>query len=236
VRSYDEVRWALDPFVGVPFRELGGALGTAWSPEPTSRKALAGDVVETLLRIARNSIPEADLTELGTEVKSLPLNHLSRPRERTKVTSLSYVEVADERHFFTSRVFHKLRATLFVPIQKTQNDDPAYWYLRPPFVWLPSNDQLEKMEADYLHIRDSVRSRRWEAISGSPGEFLTVSTSGARSRGVPEPKTRAWYLKTSLTREVCRQHLWPQEQLLRERSMEAGGVAIAAEEQLGFEL
>jgi DNA mismatch repair protein MutH len=235
VRSYDEVRWALDPFVGVPFRELADALGTAWSLEAASRKALAGELVETLLRIARNSIPEADLAELGTEVKSLPLNHLSRPRERTKVTSLNYAEVAAERHFFASRVFHKLRTTLFVPIQKTDNDDPTYWYLRPPFVWLPSTEQLERMEANYLHVRDAVRTRRWEAIRGSPGEYLTVSTSGARSKGLPEPKTRAWYLKTALTREVCRQHLWPQEQLRRERSQPTQ-TALAAEEQLGFEL
>ena len=34
---------------------------------------------------------------------------------------------------------------------------PDYWYLRPPFLWLPTSDQLALLEADYAKIQKACK-------------------------------------------------------------------------------
>src|SRR5262245_38035670 len=99
MNSYNEVRQALDPVVGVPFKELAPVLGSPLPTDAKRRKQAGGDLVEALLEIAKNSIPKPDLERLGTEVKTIPLNTLSRPRESTKITSFSAADTKAESDF-----------------------------------------------------------------------------------------------------------------------------------------
>src|SRR5207237_1426991 len=148
MNSYNEVRQALDPVVGVPFRELAPALGIDLPADATRRKQAGGDVVEKVLQIAKNSIPKPDLEYLGTEVKTIPLNTRSRPREWTKISAFNIASVVAEADFRRSSVFAKLRSILFVPVMKTNNDAPDFWYLRPSFLWLPTESQLVRDPSD----------------------------------------------------------------------------------------
>jgi DNA mismatch repair protein MutH len=212
VNSYNEVRQALDPVVGVPFKELAPTLGIPLPAEANERKAAGGDLVEALLDIARNSIPLPDLERLGTEVKTIPLNTLSRPRENTKITAFSLSGAKEESDFRRSRVFAKLRSVLFVPIMKADNKRPDFWYLRPPFLWLPSEEQLKQLDTDYQAVHLAALADDWARLSGRTGTFLTLNTSGAKTAGKTlEAKGRAWWLTKDLTREVCTQNLWPKE-------------------------
>lgn len=210
MNSYNEVRQALDPVVGVPFKDLAPVIGVDFPSDPRKRKAAGAKVVESLLRIAQNSIPMPDLEALGTEVKTIPLNTLSTPREWTKVTSFSLVKTKEQSEFRRSSVFKKLRSILFVPIMKANNDSPDYWYLRPPFLWLPSEEQLEKFDADYEKIRAAAVAEDWSGLTGSPGTYLTLNTSDTTTAGKSEAeKRRAWWLTKSVTDEICKQNLWP---------------------------
>jgi DNA mismatch repair endonuclease MutH len=212
MNSYNEVRQALDPVVGVPFRDLAPVLGISLSPDPRRRKAAGGHLVESLLAIARNSIPRPDLERLGTEVKTLALNTQSRPRENTKVTAFNLAHAKAEGDFRGSTVFSKLRSILFVPVMKAHNDSPDFWYLRPPFLWLPSEEQLEQMDEDYEQVHRSAKAEDWTRLSGRTGRFLTLNTSDSTTAGKsPELKRRAWWLHAELTREVCEENLWPKK-------------------------
>src|SRR6185437_10190361 len=146
------VRQALDPVVGVPFKELAATLGITLPREAKRRKAAGGHLVEQLLDIAKNSFQHADLESLGTEVKTVSLNRVSRPREWTKVTAFNLIETQKQPDFRRTALYAKLRSILFVPIMKVDNPTPDFWYLRPPFLWLPSETQLGNMEADYERI------------------------------------------------------------------------------------
>ena len=222
MNSYNEVRQALDPAVGVPFKELARALGMSLPKEAKKRKAVGGDIAEALLDIAKNSIPDADLAALGTEVKTIPLNTLSRPREWTKIKAFNPEATLAQPDFRTSSLFGKLRAILFVPIMKTDNDKPDYWYLRPPFLWLPTEAQLESLEADYRTLRDAA-SNIMGLFAGRAGRHLTINTSDTNTASKPESeKRRAWWLKAKFTRQVCEQNLWPRAGIqLRKQEQEA---------------
>jgi len=223
MNSYNEVRQALDPVVGVPFRDLAPVLGISLSQDPRRRKAAGGHLVESLLAIARNSIPRPDLERLGTEVKTLALNTHSSPRENTKVTSFNLVHVKAESDFRRSTVFSKLRSILFVPIMKADNNSPDFWYLRPPFLWLPSEEQLTQMDKDYERVHSAARAEDWTRLSGRTGRFLTLNTSDSTTAGKPaELKRRAWWLHAELMREVCEQNLWPKEAMQLRREQPSG--------------
>jgi len=212
MNSYNEVRQALDPVVGVPFKELAATLGITLPREAKRRKAAGGHLVEQLLDIAKNSFQHADLESLGTEVKTVSLNRLSRPREWTKVTAFHLVETQKQPDFRRTALYAKLRSILFVPIMKVDNTTPDFWYLRPPFLWLPSETQLGNMEADYERIHKASVAVDWTRLSGRAGTYLTLNTSDTVTKGKdPSEKRRAWWLTKDLTDEICNLSLWPKE-------------------------
>ena len=210
MNSYNEARQALDPAVGVPFNVLAHALGIPLPSDPRKRKAVGGDIAETLLEIAKNSIPRADLQALGTEVKTISLNTLSRPREWTKICAFNVDTAVAELDFRRSTVFKKLRSILFVPIMKADNARPDFWYLRPPFLWLPTEEQLDALEVDYRRIRAYAARRDWSKLAGRGGLLLTLNTSDTSTAGKAESeKRRAWWLTKDITNGICEQNLWP---------------------------
>ena len=218
MNSYREAMQALEPAIGVPFKDLAPVvLGKTLPRDPKKRRALGGDISEALLEIAKNSIPKADLIALGTEVKSVSLNTLSTPRDWTKITRFNIDTCIAESEFRKSSVFKKQRCILFVPIMKQDNATPDFWYIRPPFLWLPSEEQLDLMEADYVGIHEDAKKIKaagakadWTPLTGAPGKFLTLNTSAANTARIPDSaKGRAWFLKKHLTDEICKQNLWP---------------------------
>jgi DNA mismatch repair protein MutH len=224
VNSYNEVRQALEPVIGVPFKELAAALGFDLPADSRRRKAAGGHIVETLLEIAKNSIPRPDLESLGTEVKTIPLNTLSRPREMTKIGAFNLATTSHEEEFRYSSLYKKVRSILFVPVMKADNDSPDYWYLRPPFLWLPSEEQLDRLEEDYVEIQAAAVMADWSRLRGLPGKYLTLNTSDSTTAGKSEEqKRRAWFLKKEMTREICDQHLWPRQAMEMRRTLLAPG-------------
>jgi DNA mismatch repair protein MutH len=223
MNSYNEVRQALDPAIGVPFAELSMALGVALPKDPVRRKAAGGHIVETLLEIARNSIPKPDLIALGTEVKTIPLNTKSLPRQWTKISAFNLATTKKEPDFRRSSPFTKLRCVLFVPIMKADNENPDFWYLRPPFLWLPTEEQLAMLEADYERIQLAAMGEDWSRLAGRSGQYLTLKTSDATTAGKKaEDKKRAWWLTKDLTDDICRQNLWPRQAVEMRRDSNAG--------------
>lgn len=211
LRNVDTISHHLGAFVGVPFGSLAAELGVAGLDRPaTQRKSFAGDIAEAMLEVAKNSLPDPDLESIGAEIKTIPLDARSRPRENTKITALTPRLVASEGDFYTSHLYAKMRAILFLPIQKSDNDDPGSWYLRPPFLWLPSTDQLRVIRGEYDAYLEAIRAGRWEALSLRSGIYLGVNTSGERSAGMErQDKPYAWWLKKELTRIIVEENLSP---------------------------
>jgi DNA mismatch repair protein MutH len=198
-------------FVGVPFVQVAERLGVdGIDRPPKQRKSFAGDMAEAMLGIARNSLPDPDLESIGAEVKSIPLRADGGPRENTKITSLTLQLVADESDFFTSHLYRKLRTILFLPIQKNDNSRPHEWYLRPPFLWLPSTDQLDVIRKEHARYIEAIEQQRWELLSLRQGRYLGVNTSGKLTQGMArEDKRYAWWLKKELTAVILRENLDP---------------------------
>lgn len=208
-RTYEQIRQRLQVFVGVPFDELSEQLGVPGIDLPAvSRKSFGADMTEAMLDVAKNSLPAPDIAAIGAEEKSIPLFPDGRPRENTKITSLTLRTVEADSEFFESHLYEKMRVILFMPIQKNLNERPHQWYLRPPFLWLPSTDDLAVIRRDYARYVHAIREERWDALSLTNGEHLGVNTSGALSANMERrDKPYAWWLKKSLTTRILRENL-----------------------------
>lgn len=208
LRVYTEIQ-------GIPFRELAETLGYDISKDPKSMKSAAGDIAELVAGKKPDSLPQADLSEFDIEVKTVPLDLRGYPRENTKITALNYASLLTEE-WATSHVYEKVRVVLFVPIVKEETNRPDSWYVRSPFIWMPSRDQLGVMREDWETIQEMVQSG--EQLAASVGQYLIANTSGqGRGRDARtyqladgrtiEVKTRAFFLRKSFVAEILKANI-----------------------------
>ena len=209
LRVYTEIQ-------GIPFRELAETLGYDISKDPKSMKSAAGDIAELVAWKKPDSLPQADLSEFDIEVKTVPLDLIGSPRENTKITALNYKSLLKEK-WETSHVYEKVRVVLFVPIVKEDVDRPEAWYVRSPFIWMPSRDQFAVIRKDWETIRRMVR-RGEKLTTKGVGEYLIANTSGqgkgrddrsyqlADGRTI-DVKTRAFFLRKKFVAEVLKANI-----------------------------
>jgi DNA mismatch repair protein MutH len=208
LRIYTEIQ-------GIPFRELAETLGYDITKDPKSMKSAAGDIAELVAGKKPDALPQADLSDFDIEVKTVPLDLSGYPRENTKITALNYTSLLKET-WETSHVYGKVRVVLFVPIVKEDTNRPEAWYVRSPFIWMPSRDQLSAIRKDWETIKEMVR--RGEQLTATVGEHLIANTSGqgkgrdARSYQLPdgrtiEVKTRAFFLRRTLVAEILKANI-----------------------------
>lgn len=203
LRIYTEIQ-------GIPFRELAETLGYDIAKDPKSMKSAAGDIAELVAGKKPDALPQADLSEFDLEVKTVPLDLRGYPRENTKITALNYTKLLKEK-WEISHVYEKVRVVLFVPIVKEDTKRPEAWYVRSPFIWMPSRDQLAVIRKDWEKIKKMVRGG--EQLTATVGEYLIANTSGQgkgkddRTYELPDGrtiavKTRAFFLRKTFVAEI----------------------------------
>jgi len=220
IATFRELSDRLDQVVGVPFTELRKYYSRSWTGEAKSNKGFSGNLVNLLLGADAGSDPEPDISSLGIEIKTIPIGDGPTVQWPTKVTSLNYSDLA-VTSWPESALFHKLRAVLFVPIVKYDRNSPERWYIRRPFMWLPSKPILVQFEKDYNSIRNLVREHKFGDIhSGKPpggqGVFLMAKPNAAKGnvRRVYEVngekfslQPKAWMLRESFTQPIVEVNL-----------------------------
>lgn len=220
MRTFKELIDRVAAVQGVPFAELAQAHEIAWSPEPARNKGLSGRIVEAAMGIEQNPRPEADLTFLGLEIKTIPVGEDLRVLEMTKVTMLNFQDVVDHE-FEVSTVAHKLRSIIFVPIVKFDVDHPEHWYIRSPFIWMPSLAAQNQLKRDYESVRELLKAGDVDKVSSSrppdgQGVFMTANTAGRDSKDMTyfllgskriATKRRAWMMRKDFTTEIIRENI-----------------------------
>jgi DNA mismatch repair protein MutH len=215
VRTFQDLLDRISAVQGVPFTELARAHGIEWSKIPSKNKSLAGDIAQVAMGVPRNSRPEPDLSYLGLELKTIPIGEGLRVLERTKLRSLNFQDTYD-RVFEGSDIEHKLRSIIFAPIVKYDVEKPEHWYIRSPFIWMPSTDVYRQIKADYDEIRGVIRAGTPEALSSKrpprgQGAFMIASTSGRDREDLTSyvheereirTKRRAWMLRKEFTQQI----------------------------------
>jgi DNA mismatch repair protein MutH len=204
----------------MPFHQVAKLYGVKWEGDPAHNKGHAGRLVHLLTGDDSKNAPAADLSNLGIEVKSIPVDSRDRVLEPTKVGSIDFERLWRES-WWESEAFQKLRAVLFVPVVKSDQSRPDLWYIRRPFLWLPSEAVLAHLKDDYDSLRGLVREGKSDEISSAyppegQGDYLHPKPSHGKKDKYKvyslggkdiELERRAWMLREKFTQPIVSANL-----------------------------
>lgn len=179
------------------------------------KKGASGLIVENLLGIENNSRPEADLVQIGCEIKILPLQKNRdgsiKAKEPTAIQMINYCEVAKET-WETAKIRSKINLTFWVVYLAKENskskpqDD---YVIVDYFLDHPSDVTNGVFKTDWEEIQTYIKRGDADRLSCSMGTYLEPKTKGKNSQdktdapdgngGITRARRRAFYYKKNYT-------------------------------------
>lgn len=179
------------------------------------KKGASGLIVENLLGIENNSRPEADLVQIGCEIKILPLQRNRdgsiKAKEPTAIQMINYCEVAKET-WETAKIRSKINLTFWVVYLAKENgkskpqDD---YVIVDYFLDHPSDVTNGVFKTDWEKIQAYIKRGDADKLSCSMGVYLEPKTKGKNSQdktdapdgkgGITRARRRAFYYKKNYT-------------------------------------
>lgn len=177
---------------GKDLRLLAGQYGiTVWK-NGKKNKGWAGQVIEHYLGLPQNSRQAPDFG--SWELKVVPLRRASdgtvRIKESMAITMIEPAEVVASR-FSDSHLYDKLRSMIVVA-RVFENVEDTSSILHSAAEFDLDNPSIRKqVEEDYETIRQIIRTKGLDALTGDTGKYVQARTKG-RGHG---STSRAFYAR-----------------------------------------
>lgn len=179
------------------------------------KKGASGLIVENLLGIENNNRDEADLPQIGCEIKILPLQKNRdgsiKAKEPTAIQMINYCEVARET-WETAKIRSKINLTFWVVYLAKVDGKPKRqddYVIVDYFLDHPSDLQNEVFKTDWEEIQSYIKRGDADKLSCSMGVYLEPKTKGANNQdktdapdgkgGLTRARRRAFYYKKNYT-------------------------------------
>ena len=210
-RSETELRTRARALAGMSIEELASWNQVELPQRLTGHKGLIGECLEFILGADAASRPLPDFSELGIELKTLPLNAHQRPKESTYVCRLN-VNALPSETWATSSVKRKLDRVLWFPVEANPAVPLKQRRLGVPRIWSPSPADLTVLEDDWNELTDLAATGRFDQIDGRLGTFLQLRAKAPHSRALTSANNsegrsaptlpRGFYLRTIFTARI----------------------------------
>lgn len=179
------------------------------------KKGASGLIVENLLGIENNNRPEADLIQIGCEVKILPLQKNKdgsiKAKEPTAIQMINYCEVAKET-WETAKIRSKINLTFWVVYLAKVNGVAQHqddYVIVDYFLDHPSDLQNSIFKKDWEEIQSYIKRGDADKLSCRMGTYLEPKTKGKNNQdktdapdgkgGITKARRRAFYYKKNYT-------------------------------------
>jgi DNA mismatch repair endonuclease MutH len=179
------------------------------------KKGASGLIVENMLGIKNNNEADADIPEIGCEVKILPIqknrNGEIKVKEPTQIQMINYFEVANEA-WDTAKIRKKITLTFWIVYlakenSKSLNQDD--YKIVDYFLDHPDSTKIGVFKKDWEDIQNYIRKGLGDQLSCSMGTYIEPKTKGANNQDLtnaPDGKggsirvrRRAFYYKKNYT-------------------------------------
>lgn len=187
------------------------------------KKGASGLIVENLLGIENNNRDEADLPQIGCEIKILPLQKNRdgsiKAKEPTAIQMINYCEVARET-WETAKIRSKINLTFWVVYLAKVDGKPKRqdeYVIVDYFLDHPSDVQNGVFKTDWEEIQSYIKRGDADKLSCSMGVYLEPKTKGASNQdktdapdgkgGITRARRRAFYYKKNYTNTQIIPHL-----------------------------
>jgi DNA mismatch repair endonuclease MutH len=179
------------------------------------KKGASGLIVENLLGIKNNNEADADISEIGCEVKILPIqknrNGEIKVKEPTQIQMINYFEVANET-WGTAKIRKKITLTFWIVYlakenSKSLNQDD--YKIIDYFLDHPNSTKVEVFKKDWEDIQRFIIEGLSDHLSCSMGTYIEPKTKGANNKDLTDApdgnggsirvRRRAFYYKKNYT-------------------------------------
>ncbi len=174
-------------------------------------KGFIGQLLERVLGATAGNLSKPDFTQLGIELKTLPLNPNGQPKESTYVSIVPLMS-RDRLSWRNCDLYQKLRHILWIPYCFDKALDPEHWRIGSPILWSPSAEDEAVLRADWEELMGLVQMGQLDQINARLGEYLQirpkamnakVRTEGLGNNGeCVRTSPRGFYLRPSFTAKI----------------------------------
>ncbi|EGY34724.1 DNA mismatch repair protein [Aggregatibacter actinomycetemcomitans serotype e str. SC1083] len=168
---------------GLTFGELAAQWHTSVPPNLKRDKGWVGMLLETALGATAGSKAEQDFSQLGIELKTLPINEQGYPLETTFVSLAPLIQNSGV-NWQNSHVRHKLSCVLWIPIEGSRHIPLAERHIGAPILWQPDERQEALLKRDWEELMDYIVLGQLDKINARLGEVLQLRPKAANSKAL----------------------------------------------------
>ena len=187
------------------------------------KKGASGLIVENLLGIKNNNLADADIPEIGCEIKILPLqknkNGDIKAKEPTQIQLINYFEVAQET-WDNAKLRKKINLTFWVVYLAKENGSTLNqedYKIIDYFLDHPDSSKMDIFKNDWELIQKYIINGSADKLSCSMGKYIEPKTKGKNNKdltdapdgkgGVSKARRRAFYYKKNYTNTQIIPHI-----------------------------
>jgi len=217
-QTTDQLMENVQMIAGMTLSELAKAMDIAVPENLKREKGWVGQLIEKLLGASAGNKAEPDFTNLGIELKTIPLDKNGKPCESTYVCVVPLNDLAG-LHWENSLIKAKLNKVLWVPIEGDRTIPLAKRRVGSGFLWQADTDTETKLKEDFNDFIDRIALGQVETITADQGNLLQIRPKAANASvltmGIGESGEtirtlpRGFYLRPSFTKQIIRK--WQKE-------------------------
>ena len=168
---------------GLNLAQLATSLQLSIPENPLQRKGWTGQAIELALGTNAGNQSAPDFSELGIELKTLPINQLGTPSESTFVTSIPLLTIHKQR-WETSQCFAKLKRVLWLPIEGDPLIPFAHRRIGRGILWSPTPQEEAVLANDWSELTLMISTGMLAEIDASMGQYLQVRPKAANAKSL----------------------------------------------------
>jgi len=178
--SEAELQQRLDDLAGLQVAELAERLGIAVPADLRSHKGWLGDLAERALGCDAASLSEPDFTNLGIELKTLPVNDKGHVQESTYICTVP-LKPSQQGQWLDSCVYKKLHHVLWLPVQASPDIPLAERVIGTGLLWRAPENKLSALAQDWEELMGIIALGKFESLSAKHGEILQIRPKAANA-------------------------------------------------------
>ncbi len=201
---------------GRPLRWIADQLDVPVPDDLRRAKGWIGHLLERFLGADAGSKAALDFSELGIELKTLPVDPLGRPRESTWVC-VAPLDGSLSATWERSWARRKLSCVLWVPIVGEAGTAPGDRIVGSALLWSPAEEEDQILCRDFEELAELIFTGRLDQLDAHQGTALQLRPKAASSRDLTwmldedanwvEVNPRGFYLRRSFTTSLLERHL-----------------------------
>ena len=200
---------------GKTLQQIAGKLHYPAPKKLASNKGWTGEIIEQYLGANAGSSPEPDFTNIGVELKTLPIGKHGKPKESTFVCIVSLMP-QENSCWENSLVKRKLSRVLWVPVEGDNTIPLPQRRIGNAILWSPAPSQEKILRDDWEELMNMVLTGQLEQITARYGKYLQIRPKAQNARSlrkginaegdIVQTLPRGFYLRTSFTATILTLH------------------------------